>query len=108
MDGEEFSCFHITTEDRLESILKYGLKPNSIANRSARKAPHIMLSLYPMWNLYKNYKKSKSLILIEVRDPAIKREMFDGDPEGLAWERTIKPECFKAVVKIEVVRNARQ
>lgn len=100
----EFSCFHITTEDRLDSILKYGLKPNSIANRSARKAPHIMLSLYPHWFLYRNYKKNKGLILIEIRSPGIKREMFDGDPEGLAWENAIKPESFRAIVRFEVIK----
>jgi len=101
---EEFSCFHITTEDRLDTILKCGLKPNATPNRSARKAPHIMLSLYPYWFLYKNYKKHKGLILIEIRDPKIKREMFYGDPEGLAWEYIIKPEWFRAVVKFEVIK----
>lgn len=99
----EFSCFHITTEDRLISILKCGLRPNSVANRSARKAPHIMLSLYPAWSLYKNYKKKSHLILIEIRDPAIKQEMFLDDPEGLAWEQTINPEYFRGVARFEVL-----
>ena len=100
---EEFSCFHITTEDRLDDILKHGLKPNSVRNRSARKAPLTMLSLCPYWGLFKNWKKNQNNILIEIRDPAIKREMFDGDPEGLAWVHTINPSCFKAVVRFEVI-----
>ncbi|GAG63810.1 unnamed protein product [marine sediment metagenome] len=35
--------------------------------------------------------------------PIFKREMFDGDPEGLAWENAIKPECFRAIVRFEVL-----
>lgn len=100
----EFSCFHITTEDRLDNILKCGLNPNSPRNRSAKKAPHIMLSLYPYWSLYDNFKKNACLILIEIRDPDIKREMFDGDPEGLAWEKVIQPQYFRAVIQFQVIK----
>jgi len=99
----EFSCFHITTEDRLDSILKYGLKPNSQRNRASHKTPHVMLSLYPDWSLYNNFKKNKKLILIEVRHPQITREMFGDDPEGLAYEGIIYPSYFRAVVNIELI-----
>lgn len=101
--SNDFRCYHVTTEDRLESILKYGLKPNSHRNRSARPAPHIMLSLYPYWNLYNGFKKDAQLVLIEICDPEIKCSMFDDDPEGLAWEKTIKPEYFNTIVRFEVV-----
>ncbi len=97
-------CYHITTEDRLGSILKYGLKPNSERNRASRKAPHIMLSLYPCWTLYKNFKKKQKLILIEIRYPQITRDMFDGDPEGLAWEGIIATKYFRAIVQFTVIR----
>jgi hypothetical protein len=97
-------CYHVTTEDRLQSILLYGLKPNSISNRSARKAPHIMLSLYPMWNLYKNWKKNKANILLEIRHPKITLDMFVDDPEGLAFEDVILPKFILAVIKFEVLR----
>lgn len=100
----EFVCYHVTTEDRLESILKNGLKPDSVRNRSAKPAPYIMLSLYPYWGLFKRFKKNAQPILIEIQDPAIKRRMFDGDPEGLAWEKTINPEHFKTIVRFEVIK----
>ena len=99
----KFKCYHVTTEDRLESILKNGLVPNAPRNRSARTAPIIMLSLYPMWGLFKSFKKKAQPILIEICDPAIKRRMFDGDPEGLAWEKPIKPEYFTTVIKYQLV-----
>ena len=100
----EFSCFHITTEDRLGNILKHGLVPNSNRNRSAKKAPHVMLSLYPAWELFKNWKKKQGLILIEIRHPDIRREMFDNDPEGLAWEKIIKSKYFRNVIRFEVIK----
>lgn len=100
----DFCCYHVTTEDRLGSILKNGLKPNSVRNRSAKKAPHTMLSLYPYWGLFKGYKKNAQLILIEICNSAIKCEMFEGDPEGLAYEHIIKPECFKTIVRFEVIK----
>ena len=103
MNSNDFRCYHITTEDRLESILKQGLVPNSVRNRSARPAPHIILTLYPFWGLFKSFKKNAQPILIEIQDPAIKRKMFDGDPEGLAWEKPIKPEHFTAIVKYQLL-----
>ena len=98
-----FVCYHITTEDRLDRILEEGLQPNASRNRSAKPAPFIMLSLYPYWGLFKGFKKNAQPILIEIQDPAIKRRMFDGDPEGLAYEHTIKPKCFKTIVKFYVL-----
>jgi hypothetical protein len=63
-----------------------------------------MLSLYPLWKLYDNFKKNKGLILIEIRHPQITRSMFDGDPEGIAWDKTIDPKFFRSVVKFEVIK----
>ena len=102
--NHEFSCFHISTSDRVHRILKHGLVPNSERNRAANKTPHIMLSEYPAWKLYDNFKKNKGLILIEIRHPDIKREMFVNDPEGLAWGKVIDPKFFRSVVKFEVIK----
>ena len=88
----EFACYHITTRDRLPSILENGLVPNSKPNWFTSKTPYIMLSLHPYWWLYND------AVLIEVKDPAIKREYFD-DPEGLRWGEVIKPENFNAVIE---------
>ena len=90
-----FACYHITTKDRLESILKNGLVPNSNPNWFTAKTPYIMLSLYPYWWLYKD------AVLIEIKDPAIKEKYFN-DPEGLRWNETIKPEYFNAVIECKL------
>jgi len=102
--NQEFSCFHITTEDRLESILESGLKPNSPRNRGTRRNHYILLSLYPNWTLYKNFKKNQKQVLIEIRHPEITRDMFLDDPEGLAWDKVIVPKFFRAIVRIEVIK----
>lgn len=91
----EFACYHITIKDRLGSILENGLIPNSKPNWFTSKTPYIMLSLYPYWWLYKD------AVLIEIKDPAIKREYFD-DPEGLRWGEVIKPENFNAVIECKL------
>jgi len=105
---KEFCCYHITTKDRLKGILEKGLVPNSKPNWFTRKTPYVMLSLYPYWWLYENRDgwgmkevKEENIILIEIKDPAIKREYFD-DPEGLRWDKIIKPECFNAVVEYKL------
>ena len=59
---KEFCCYHITTRDRLESILQDGLVPNSKPNWFKAETPYIMLSLYPYWWLYKD------AVLIEIKD----------------------------------------
>ena len=91
----EFACYHITTKDRLASILESGLIPNSKPNWFTSETPYIMLSLYPYWWLYKD------AVLIEIKDPAIKQEYFD-DPEGLRWGEIIKPEYFNAVIEYKL------
>ncbi len=88
----EFACYHITTRDRLDSILEDGLVPNSKPNWFTAETPYVMLSLYPYWWLYGN------AVLIEIKDPAIRREYFS-DPEGLRWNKIIKPEYFNAVIE---------
>ena len=89
----EFTCYHVTTRDRIESILRDGLVPNSKPSWFTSKTPYIMLSLHPYWWLY-----AEDAVLIEIKDPAIKGEYFT-DPEGLRWNKTIKPECFHAVIE---------
>ena len=93
---QEFCCYHVTTKDRLKSILDNGLIPNSMPNWFTQRAPYVMLSLYPFWSLYEDS------VLIEIKDPAIKREYFD-DPEGLRWPYTIEPKYFGAVVEYELI-----
>jgi hypothetical protein len=102
-------CYHITTEDRLPSILLKGLVPNSPANRSAKKAPFIMLSRYPAWGLFNNWKKNKPNILIEINLPDTKHNLdifkeFEDDPEGVEWNKRILPEYFTRIVKYEVIK----
>ncbi len=106
--NEEFVCYHLTTKDRLKSILENGLIPNSKPNWFTSETPYIMLSLYPYWWLYKNRVvwglpdiNENDVILIEIKDPAIKREYFD-DPEGLRWGETIEPEYFNAVIEYKL------
>ena len=109
--GQEFCCYHITTKDRLPSILKDGLQPNSVPSWFTSKTPYIMLSLYPYWSLYKNRKAwglkevaEDTVVLIEIKCPRIKRGYFD-DPEGLGWRYTIKPKYFNAIVEFRVIRH---
>jgi len=79
-------CYHTTTTDRVESIMKNGLLPNSAPIWFISKTPYVMLSLEPLWNL----NKSESAVL-KISDPRIKLEYFD-DPEGLRWPYPILPE----------------
>ena len=92
---KEFACYHVTTRDRLGSILGNGLVPNSEPNWFTRETPYVMLSLHPYWWLYGDS------VLIEIKDPSIKREYFD-DPEGLRWDKIIQPEHFNAVIDFTV------
>lgn len=95
---QEFCCYHITTKDRIKDILSYGLVPNSEPNWFSSRTPYIMLSLYPYWSLY------DEPVLIEVKDPAIKREYFD-DPEGLRWPSTINPRYFRAIIEYQIIKD---
>jgi len=104
----EFACYHVTTRDRLSSILRDGLVPNSEPSWFTSKTPYVMLSLYPYWWLYQNRKvwglpevKQGDIILVEIKDPAIKRKYFD-DPEGLRWDRVIEPKYINAVVDFKL------
>lgn len=90
----EFVCYHITTKDKLPAILQDGLKPNSQPSWFKSKAPYVMLSKYPYWWLY-----DKPAILIEIKDPKIKPEYFI-DPEGLRWDKVVKPKYFNAIIDI--------
>lgn len=99
MKKQEFCCYHVTTKDRLDNILKNGLVPNSKPNWFKSETPYIMLSLYPYWSLYNG-----ELILIEIKDPAIKRKYFD-DSEGLAWHHIVEPKYFNAIIKFKVIKH---
>ncbi len=81
-------CYHTTTRDRLASILKQGLLPNSEPAWFSSPAPYVMLSLNPWPSL-----NDDSVVLL-VDDPAIRPEYFD-DPEGLRWPRPIQAEALK-------------
>ena len=93
--SKEFACYHITTRDRLPSILENGLVPNSKPNWFTSETPYMMLSLYPYWWLYED------AVLIEIKDPNIKRKYFD-DPEGLRWNKIIEPKYFNAVIEYKL------
>ena len=108
---QEFCCYHVTTKDRLPSILENGLLPNSEPSWFTCETPYIMLSLYPYWSLYKNRKAwglpdvdENNVILIEIQCPDIKREYFD-DPEGLRWDKVILPSHINAIVEFKVIRH---
>lgn len=79
-------CYHVTTKDRLWSILCNGLRPNSKPNWFKSRTPYIMLSRRPYFELYDLEKE----VTLEISDPDIKPEYFD-DPEGLRWPFPIKP-----------------
>lgn len=93
---DEFVCFHITTKDRVDNILKEGLKPNSKPNWFSSPTPYVMLSKYPYWALY-----DKDMVLLEIKHPNILPEYFD-DPEGLRWGETIPPNYISTVVDFKV------
>lgn len=99
-------CYHITTENRLEAILKEGLKPNSPHNRSAKDAPYVMLSKNPVWKLFNNWKKDEAKILIQLEMPLSSGEimLLNADPDGLAYEKNIKPSYFKHIYKLEILK----
>jgi len=105
---KEFVCYHITTKDRLPSILKDGLKPNSKPNWFKLKTPYIMLSKYPYWWLYQNREAwglkpvdGNNIILLEIKNPEIKPEYFV-DPEGLRWGKNISLKYINAVIEFKV------
>lgn len=94
---DEFVCFHITTKDRLDSIVKEGLKPNAEPNWFQSPTPYVMLSKYPYWELY-----NKDMILLEIKHPSILSEYFN-DPEGLRWGEVIPPEYINRIVDFKVI-----
>lgn len=92
----EFVCFHITTADRVATIIKEGLKPNAKPNWFSSPTPYVMLSKYPYWELY-----DKDMVLLEVKSPDILPEFFN-DPEGLRWGETIPPKYINKIVDFKV------
>ncbi len=98
----EFCCYHVTIKDRLPSILANGLVPNSTPSWFNSNTPYVMLSLYPYWSLHDG-----ELILLEIKDPAIKRKYFD-DPEGLRWPHIIKPEYFNAIISFKKIKHGQE
>ena len=76
-------CYHTTTPDRVEQILREGLLPGSPPNWFTTPAPYVMLSPEPWEDLY-----GEESVVLRVEDPAILEEYFE-DPEGLRWGRPI-------------------
>lgn len=93
---DEFLCFHITTTDRVATIMKEGLKPNAEPNWFSSPTPYIMLSKYPYWELY-----DKDMVLLEIKHPDILPEFFD-DREGLRWGEIIPPESINRIIDFKV------
>jgi len=85
-------CYHTTTKDRVKSIMKNGLLPNSPPTWFSSPTPYVMLSDTPWWDL-----NGKESVVIEVSDPIIKPEYFD-DPEGLRWPYPIEPKYLRILV----------
>lgn len=94
---DEFVCYHVTTKDRLGSIMEEGLKPNAEPNWFESPTPYVMLSRYPYWELYE-----KDMILLEIKHPEILPEYF-ADPEGLRWGTPVPPEYILRVVAFNVI-----
>jgi hypothetical protein len=86
-------CYHVTTPDRLESIQREGLLPNSPPTWFRVPAPYVLLSLEPWADL-----NGKETVVLEVTDPRIRAEYFD-DPEGLRWPYCIASEYVRVVFK---------
>lgn len=82
-------CYHSTIKDRVESIMKNGLLPNSKPIWFKSKTPYIMLSLEPCPMMNGN-----DTIVLVISDPMIKLDYFD-NPEGLRWPYKIKPKFIR-------------
>jgi len=82
-------CYHSTTKDRVGSIMRNGLLPNSKPTWFTAKTPYIMLSPEPCFILNGN-----DTVVLAISDPDIKLEYFD-NPEGLRWPYNIKPKFIK-------------
>jgi len=93
-------CYHVTTQDRLWSILCNGLLPNSKPNCFTSPTPYIMLSLRPWFNLV----DIDNSVFLEISDPAIKQEYFD-DPEGLRWDKPIKPRYIRIMTVLDILMH---
>lgn len=86
---DALKCYHSTTKDRVASIMKNGLLPNSKPIWFKTKTPYIMLSLEPLPTL-----NGDNTIVLEISDPRIKLEYFN-DPEGLRWAYKIEPKFIR-------------
>jgi len=83
-------CYHTTTLERLPSIIKHGLVPNSPPTWFKVSVPYVMLSKEPWLRLH----SERMNIVLEVSDGTIKKDFFE-DTEGLRWNRTIKPKYLR-------------
>ena len=111
---QEFCCYHVTTKERLDNILKNGLMPNSKPSWFTSETPYVMLSLFPYWSLHRNREAwglpiigECDSILLEIKCPYIKREYFD-DPEGLRWNKVIPPNYINAIIEFKVIKHGCQ
>ena len=83
-------CYHTTTFERLLSIVKNGLVPNSPPTWFKNPVLYIMLCKEPWERLHSD----RLNVVLEVSDPTIKERFFI-DTEGLRWNLVIKPEYLK-------------
>ena len=81
----KFTCYHTTKKDRVENILREGLKPLSNPSYFSSPAPYIMLSDKPWHDLH-----GAESVVLAINDPQISPEYFD-NPEGLRWPYPILP-----------------
>jgi len=91
-------CYHTTTRDRLASIMRDGLLPNSEPTWFCTPAPYVMLGPQPWPGL-----NGEQSVVLEIDDPAIPDDAF-ADPEtglchhdGLWWPHRIAPEHIRAL-----------
>ncbi len=82
-------CYHTTLKDRIESILKEGLLPNSKPAWFTTRTPYIMLCLRPWYKL-----NGYASVVLEVNDPKIKKEHFV-KTDMLRWPSIIDPKFIK-------------
>ena len=85
------TCYHVTTHDRLASILAQGLLPNSPPTWFTSPAPYVLVYKIAWAGL-----NGDASVGLAVDDPSIKESYFD-DPAGLRWPYRIEPQYLSVV-----------
>ena len=86
-------CYHSTKPNRVASILREGLLPNSPSEWFSEPVPYVMLSEQPWPDL-----NGEKTVVLEITDPRIQEEYFD-EPEGLRWPYRIAPEHIRPLTQ---------